>query len=103
MWTQRSAFLLVLLSSLFLAGECRNATAQAEPRYTIAFASLGPVNSDVFIADADGKNAGRLRPTPTMTTTPRFPVMAAGSSSLRTATAPATSTEYVPTAADWNN
>jgi Tol biopolymer transport system component len=62
MWTQRSAFLLVLLSCLLLAGECRNAAAQAEKRYTIAFASLGPVNSDVFIADADGKNARPLAP-----------------------------------------
>jgi hypothetical protein len=39
-----------------------NVCAGAEPSYTIAFASFGPRNTDLFVADADGKNAKPLVP-----------------------------------------
>ena len=29
----------------------------AEPDYSIAFANLGPLNTDIFLADPDGSNA----------------------------------------------
>jgi len=41
---------------------CRNAAGQAEPSYTIAFASFGPNNTDLFVADAEGKNPKPLVP-----------------------------------------
>jgi hypothetical protein len=34
-------------------------SAGAEPSYTIAFASFGPRNTDLFVADADGMSLGR--------------------------------------------
>ncbi|MDR3499448.1 MAG: hypothetical protein P4L72_09500 [Parvibaculum sp.] len=36
------------------------------PEYGIAFAGFGPLNSDIFIADADGKNAHPLSPHPAL-------------------------------------
>jgi Tol biopolymer transport system component len=36
----------------------------AKPKYHVAFASLGPLNLDVYIADADGSNAKPLLPHP---------------------------------------
>jgi TolB protein len=50
----RAASLYLLLSGLLLSGE--RAAAQAELSYTIAFASFGPRNTDLFVADAKGKN-----------------------------------------------
>jgi hypothetical protein len=62
MRTQQPAFVSVLLSGLLLGGECRNVVAQSEPNYTIAFASFGPQNTDLFVADGDGRNARPLVP-----------------------------------------
>src|SRR5437764_930463 len=42
------------------------AMAQPHPRYTIAFKSFAPNNSDVFIADADGSHARPLVPDPAL-------------------------------------
>jgi TolB protein len=36
----------------------------AEPIYQLAFANFGPLNTDIFIADADGNNAKTLLPGP---------------------------------------
>src|SRR6478609_10032397 len=36
----------------------------AEPIYHLAFANFGPLNNDIFIADADGSNAKPLLPNP---------------------------------------
>jgi hypothetical protein len=36
----------------------------SEPIYHLAFASFGPLNDDVFIADADGTHARLLLPNP---------------------------------------
>jgi TolB protein len=36
----------------------------AEPAYQLAFANFGPLNTDIFIADADGNNAKTLLPNP---------------------------------------
>ena len=35
-----------------------------EPNYHIAFASFGPLNDDIFIADSDGTHARPLLPNP---------------------------------------
>ncbi len=39
-------------------------TVDSEPIYQLAFASFGPLNNDIFIADADGTNARALLPEP---------------------------------------
>ena len=36
--------------------------AGAEPSYTLAFASFGPLNTDLFTADADGRSPQPLVP-----------------------------------------
>lgn len=46
------------LASFATAGKTK------EPQYEIAFASFAPLNSDLFIADADGGNARPFRPHP---------------------------------------
>ena len=48
--------------ALFLAVGGGNVAAQAQPNYTIAFASFGPRNTDLFVADADGTNPKALVP-----------------------------------------
>jgi Tol biopolymer transport system component len=40
----------------------RNMAAGAEPSDTLAFASFGPLNTDQFTADADGRNPQPLVP-----------------------------------------
>lgn len=42
--------------------ESISAAAPAAPTYQIALASFGPINADMFIADADGNNAKPLLP-----------------------------------------
>src|SRR3954465_1887725 len=42
------------------------ASRRAAPRYTIAFKSFAPNNTDVFIADADGEHARALSPSPAL-------------------------------------
>ncbi len=48
--------------ALFLAVGGGNVAGQAQPSYTIAFASFGPQNTDLSVADADGKNPKALVP-----------------------------------------
>jgi Tol biopolymer transport system component len=54
--------LLILIVGCGLATEPTLAAASLTPTYEIAFASLGPLNSELFIADADGNNAKPLLP-----------------------------------------
>jgi Tol biopolymer transport system component len=58
----RCQFFLAMLAGLLPAVGTRSPTAEAKPSYTIAFASFGPLNTDLFLADADGKNAKPLVP-----------------------------------------
>ena len=51
--------LLALIVWCGMRSEPTSAAAQAAPIYEIAFASFGPINADMFIADADGHNANR--------------------------------------------
>ena len=57
-----SGFLLTLLVGLLPGVGIRSAAEDAKASYTIAFAHFGPRNTDLFIADADGKNAKPLVP-----------------------------------------
>ena len=40
--------------------------AAADPLYTLAFASMSPINTDIFIANVDGSNAHPLLPHPAL-------------------------------------
>ena len=53
----RLELLIVLVFGVSFGIWRANVSAGAEPSYTIAFASFGPRNTDLFVADADGKNA----------------------------------------------
>jgi Tol biopolymer transport system component len=57
-----SGLLLALVAGLSPGIATRRAAGDATPSYTVAFAHFGPRNSDLFIADADGKNAKPLVP-----------------------------------------
>jgi len=52
--------LLTLVIGLSPAAGGRGAAEEPNPGYTVAFAHFGPRNTDLFIADADGKNAKPL-------------------------------------------
>jgi Tol biopolymer transport system component len=64
MLTIRSGVLPIFLCGLLPCGEGSTGFAAAEPVYTIAFASFGPLNSDVFLAEPDGTNPQPLVPHP---------------------------------------
>src|SRR5690349_24901072 len=53
---------IVLLFASAIGGQ--NKIAENEPNYEIAFAKFAPMNTDIFIADADGNNAKPLLPHP---------------------------------------
>jgi Tol biopolymer transport system component len=54
---------IILLTSLLWSGAWNlNIAVEAEPNYTIGFASFGPINTDLFVADSDGRNARPLVP-----------------------------------------
>src|SRR5262245_48999104 len=57
-----SGVLLVLVVGVLSGVASRSAAEEPKPVYTIAFAHFGPRNSDLFLADADGKNAKPLVP-----------------------------------------
>jgi TolB protein len=61
-------FLLVVCST----ADGQNTTGKPEPRYTIAFASFAPLNTDIFIAAADGSDAKPLLPHPDLDYNPSF-------------------------------
>jgi TolB protein len=52
--------MIVRYAIVCAAGVCSCTTVSAQ--YTLAFSSFAPVNSDVFIADGDGRNARALAP-----------------------------------------
>ena len=62
---------LLLLLAPFVATIC-NAAEKTAPTYTIAFASFAPLNSDVFVADADGGNARPFLPDPELDSNASF-------------------------------
>jgi TolB protein len=52
-----------------LAAACAVSTQQARaqekaPAYRLSFASFGPLDTDIFIADAEGRNAHPFLPSP---------------------------------------
>lgn len=55
-----------------LGGETCHAASSATSSYTIAFTSFSPLNSDVFIADADGSNARPFLPDPELDSNASF-------------------------------
>ena len=57
-----SAFLLALMAGLLPGVGIRSTAEESKPSYTIAFASFGPRNTDLFVADVDGQNPKPLVP-----------------------------------------
>ncbi|HZF30247.1 MAG TPA: hypothetical protein VE907_14100 [Gammaproteobacteria bacterium] len=57
---------LALGFGVALAATAAGAQAPAEPRYALAVASFAPVDSDVFVADADGSHAAPFLPSPAL-------------------------------------
>ena len=53
--------LLVLVSGLLLGVGNRNVAAESEPSYATAFASFGPGNTEIFVADQLKAAYQRLR------------------------------------------
>jgi Tol biopolymer transport system component len=53
----------VIVFSVVL-GLALNAQLKVAPEYTIAYASFAPLNTEIFIADADGTNAAPFLPSP---------------------------------------
>src|SRR5262249_24747905 len=58
----RSGFLLALVTGLLPGVGIWCAAAGTDPSDTIPFASFGPGNTDIFVADADGKSPKPLVP-----------------------------------------
>jgi hypothetical protein len=58
----RRGLFLSLGFALSLGVGSSHVAAQTEPNYTIAFASFGSRNTDLFVADADGRNPTPLVP-----------------------------------------
>lgn len=51
-----TAILFGMVLAVLIDGAPRAATAAPESGYALAYASLGPLNTDIFIADPDGSN-----------------------------------------------
>jgi Tol biopolymer transport system component len=47
---------IIFSLNLFMYGQSRANSTAPEAEYTIAFASFAPLNLDIFVADADGRN-----------------------------------------------
>ncbi len=63
--TQYTLCLLLLLArGVAVDGQSTKNSNALEPGYAIAFASFAPLNTDIFIADADGSNPKPLLPHP---------------------------------------
>ncbi len=56
--------ILGLLTVLVALSARAGAMAADRPAYEIAFASFAPLNSDIFLADADGSHARAFLPSP---------------------------------------
>jgi TolB protein len=62
-----SGTLILFIALRFFPGPSNNINSgnhRSKPIYHIAFASFGPLNDDIFIADGDGNNARPLLPNP---------------------------------------
>lgn len=59
-------FSLAPMHDLKISAKHVHARTSPEPTYQIAFANFGPLNTDIFIADADGNNARALLPNPAL-------------------------------------
>lgn len=56
MLKQLTVLLITLNLGLASYGQNKTPHKPSEPHYTIAFASFAPLNTDIFVADADGSN-----------------------------------------------
>lgn len=56
MQRKQSVLLVLLIFGLAISAQSRAGGPASEPSYAIAFASFAPLNTDVFVADADGSN-----------------------------------------------
>ena len=86
------------LLTLALAAAVMPAAAGAQD-YTIAYAHFGPLNSDIFIADREGRARCRSCRTRASITTRRFRPTGAGSCSRRNGAGRPTFTARIQTAA----
>src|SRR6187551_2209232 len=57
-------FFIPLLPLLGFYDSINSETFNSDPIYHVAFANFGPLNNDIFIADADGNHARPLLPDP---------------------------------------
>ena len=64
--------LFLLLFSSPADGQNKATRASSEQRYSIAFASFAPLNTDIFIATADGRDPKPLLPHPDLDYNPSF-------------------------------
>ena len=51
---------IIFCLGLVIYGDGRDSRKDPESKYTIAFASFAPLNTDIFVADADGSNSRPL-------------------------------------------
>jgi Tol biopolymer transport system component len=61
---RHDAIALVMTGLLTSSFSGQGGEATAEPGYTLAFASFAPLNTDIFVADADGSNPRPFLPHP---------------------------------------
>ncbi len=54
----------LLLLPRFYSNSINSQAYSSKPVYHLAFANFGPLNDDIFIADADGSHARSLLPNP---------------------------------------
>ena len=64
--------LFLLLFGSPADGQNKTTRAASEQRYSIAFASFAPIDTDIFIATADGSDAKPLLPHPDLDYNPSF-------------------------------
>ena len=92
-------FLAILGSTANGQDETRTAP---DPRYGIAFASLAPLNTDIFVAASDGSDPKPSSRTQTSTITLRSRLTVDGLYSPRCEAARLTSTVSTPMARGWS-
>lgn len=66
MRNKTTSLFIILCFALAVHGQRRANMRPIEPDYTIVFASFAPLNTDIFVADADGSNPRTLLPHPNM-------------------------------------
>ncbi len=63
---QHSHLLLPILLAASADGQDKTTRAGADPRYGVAFASFAPLNTEIFVAAADGSDPRPLLPHPNL-------------------------------------